>query len=66
METPFDATLAAATCVGATRISIICTARSGWVTAVPACGAKGTYRQCTWSAGICSGTDIPMRIQECH
>jgi cysteine-rich repeat protein len=66
METPFDATVAAATCVGATRLPIICTSRSGWVTTVPACGARGTYRQCTWSGGTCSGADIPLRVQECH
>jgi cysteine-rich repeat protein len=44
METPFDNSMAAATCVGATRIALLCTLRSGWVTTVPACGAKGTYR----------------------
>jgi cysteine-rich repeat protein len=66
VETRFDATMAAATCVGATRTPLLCTLRSGWVGTVPACGVPGTYRQCTWSAGICSGTDIPNRAQECR
>jgi cysteine-rich repeat protein len=66
METPFDSTVAAATCVGAVRAPILCLIRSGWVGTVPACGMPGTYRQCTYSAGACSGTDIPNRTQECH
>jgi cysteine-rich repeat protein len=68
METPFDATPAAPTCVGVTRSALVCQARSGWVGAVPTCGMPGTYRQCSWSpaTGACSGTDIPGRTQECH
>jgi cysteine-rich repeat protein len=66
METPFDATMAATTCVGAVLFPVLCTSRSGWVTAVPACGAKGTYRQCTYARGSCTGTDISMRVQECR
>jgi cysteine-rich repeat protein len=66
METPFDATVASATCVGAVLFPALCTSRSGWVTTVPACGAKGTYRQCTYARGACTGTDILARVQECR
>jgi cysteine-rich repeat protein len=66
METPFDASMAAATCVGAVLFPSLCTVRSGWVGAVPACGGKGTYRQCTYARGGCTGTDILARVQECR
>jgi hypothetical protein len=66
MATPFDSSMASATCVGAVISPILCTIKSGWVGAVPACGAKGTYRQCTYTRGACTGTDIAGRVQECR
>jgi cysteine-rich repeat protein len=66
METPRDGSIAAATCVGATPSALLCLLRSGWVGTVPACGMPGTYRQCAYSAGNCSGTDMANRVQECH
>jgi len=66
IEERFDATTAAATCVGAVTVGL-CAARSGWVGAVPMCGGKGTYRQCTFTRGSgCSGTDIANRSQDCR
>ena len=67
MATPFDNTMAAATCVGPVLFPSLCTTRSGWVgTTVPACGVRGTYRQCTYTRGACTGTDILNRVQECR
>jgi cysteine-rich repeat protein len=66
LEEPIDGTMAAATCVGPVRNEASCLNRSGWVGAVPACGKPGTYRQCRFAAGTCSGVDILNRVQACR
>jgi len=48
--------------------STACANATGWLTAVPACGTKGNYRQCSWNrlTGKCGGSEIADKPQECH
>lgn len=62
-EKRYSAT-SATSCPGATNL-LVCVSRSGWIGAVPACGAKGTFRSCSWSASGCTGTET-SRAQECR
>lgn len=66
VEEPFDSSLASATCVGAAS-RLLCSFRSGWITKVPQCGQKGTYRTCSWLANVgCVGSDAANVTQTCR
>jgi len=62
----YDNKLAATTCTGA-KDSFTCSFSSGWVAKeVPACGASGTYRSCSYGRTGCVGVDTPNRIRPCR
>jgi cysteine-rich repeat protein len=60
-----ESRIAAASCATSTN-AFTCPIGTGWVTAVPACGKPGTFRQCTWTGRGCSGQDTPKQTRSCH
>ncbi|MEN9581018.1 MAG: hypothetical protein RJA70_4027 [Pseudomonadota bacterium] len=46
--------------------SISCGLASGWVADIPACGAAGTYRSCSWTGRACTGQDLADRVRPCN
>ncbi|MDX2019604.1 MAG: putative metal-binding motif-containing protein [Deltaproteobacteria bacterium] len=61
-----EARLAAASCIGAKDV-FSCVFRSGWVAAaVPVCGGKGTFRQCSFANGVCTGVDLAAHPRSCN